>query len=296
MGCTPADSDCGVATNTFIRLRFDRPLLPSTAVRQALRVYTGRPENGAPAMTPRYDVLTRELTFYFNGRLLPKVLYQVELLADEENPAFLRAYDGAPLAREDVRERWSFMTGAAGDPAFDFPTVEQEPTCDDILARLNASCGGGCCHGGESPAMGLRLTDLDALRATAIGKVARQTDLGDRIGVPLTDPARFGVGMPVIDPGNPHNSYLLYKLLLSPRNLEPCRSPDCEPFTALPGAERCRAPSEAERVLLAEWFVQGAPMPLDPAPGCAMSEPSAFDCATFQALARWIERGADCGN
>ena len=49
LDCDPYADDCGVPTDTSITLRFDRFLLPSSAVRQSMAVYTGVPSN--PAVT-----------------------------------------------------------------------------------------------------------------------------------------------------------------------------------------------------------------------------------------------------
>ena len=60
--------------------------------------------------------------------------------------------------------------------------------------------------------MGLSLTSEEGVRTTAIGQVARQQTNTGRAGVQPPG-ATFGIDMPIIDPGNPGNSYLIYKLL-----------------------------------------------------------------------------------
>jgi hypothetical protein len=270
-----------------VRLEVDRPLLPSTVIRQNIRVYTGTAENPAPFVTPRYDLLTRAVTFDFARALEPKTLYEVELGA-------LRAFDGASLADEDATARWSFMTSGRADPALEPAVPSAEPSCGQIVERLSGSCGGAACHGGDEPAMGLRLETTDDLVRTAIDHVAHQTETGDRVGAPFDAPRRFGVAMPRIEPANPHNSYLLYKLLLLPENAAPCASAACAPFAGLPGADDCDVLPELERRRVAEWFVLGDPMPLPRDPSGARHPEATLDCATLRALTRWIATGARC--
>ena len=45
-----------------------------------------------------------------------------------------------------------------------------------------------------------------------------EPDAGEQATVGDVSPDRFGRAMPLIDPGNPGNSYLLYKLLANPLN------------------------------------------------------------------------------
>jgi hypothetical protein len=285
--CAITDPACGVPLNASVRLSVDRPLLPSTVIRQNIRVYTGIPENAAPFVTPRYDLLTREVNFDFARPLQPKTLYQVEL-------GGLRAFDGAPLADEDATARWSFVTSEGADPALEPAVPTVEPSCGQVVERLSGSCGGAACHGGDEPAMGLRLETIDDLVRTAIDRVAHQTETGDRVGTPFDAPRRFGVAMPRIEPASPHNSYLVYKLLLLPENAAPCAAAACAPFAALPGADHCDVLPELERRRLAEWFVLGDPMPLPRDPSGARHPGSTLDCGTLRALTRWIANGARC--
>lgn len=291
--CAVSDVACGVPTNTRIRLRFDRALLPTTAVRQAIRVYTGTPVNGAPLTAPQYDVLSSELTFTFQGDLSPGSLYQVELLTEPGGDSVLRAFDGAPLPSDELATRWSFLTARRREPALDAPADARTGTCDEVVPVLTERCGSACCHGGETPAMGLRLVSRDDVRR-ATNRVAHQTETSGVLGTPFDDPSRFGVGMAIIDPNRAHSSYLVYKLLLDPRNLAPCDGgASCATFLDLPGADGCRRFGADEERRIAEWFVQGEPMPLDR--GCdGAAPPSRLDCATLRAITSWIESGAQC--
>jgi hypothetical protein len=108
--------------------------------------------------------------------------------------------------------------------------------------------------------------------------------------------------MPIIDPKNPANSYLLYKLLRQPKNFEPCTagasSPLCDgdqddpcvtnyPLIPLADGE-CLQPSADESTRLREWFVRGDPMPLQR--GLERS----VRISGLRAVSAFIAAGADC--
>lgn len=295
--CRESDPSCGAPIDTAFDFRFDRLLLPATAVRQSIAVFTGTPGVGAPFLIPNYDLLERRLTYRNTGRLQPNALYQLQLpLASESSDNGLRAFDGAPLEAGVVPNEFSFFT--SGSLAQVPPTaVFSEPTCDEVTGLLTSRCSGSCCHGGESPVMGLRLDSWSGLEQTAIERVAHQTETGNTVGVPFARPARFGVAMPIIDAGNPHTSYLVYKLLLSPANLAPCSADSCA-FDALPGAQSCVPLPTDERERLAAWFVRGEAMPIvgrqSSDPGCLPPDNRALDCGEMRAITRWIASGARC--
>ena len=130
-----------------------------------------------------------------------------------------------------------------------------------------------------------------------IERVAHQTETGSTVGVPFVNPARFGVAMPILDPGNPATSYLFYKLLLSPENLGVCGAGACA-FDALPGAQSCVPLPADERERLAAWFVRGEAMPIlghdNSEQGCLPADHRSLDCGEMRAITRFIERGARC--
>lgn len=89
---------------------------------------------------------------------------------------------------------------------------------DLIQAGMFRTCAFGQCHASdlgdpEAIAMGLDLKTAVAIRETAIGETAHQTQMGEESLVGDDNPLRFGRAMPLIDPGNPGNSYLLYKVV-----------------------------------------------------------------------------------
>jgi hypothetical protein len=250
-----------VARNTPIEIRFDRFLLPKTAVRQSIRLYTGA-RNAFVTLQPFYDTVERVVVYRVasGGALLGGVLYHVELVSpkDDENGFGFRAFDGAPLSTEEnaVPLNWSFLTARAA------PTLEpsnEPPTCFETWSALNQSgCAKSTCHVGPEAPMSLRLDSSASLLSTAIGHVAHEADTGPVAGRPLVDPPRFGTGMPVLDPGNPGTSYLLYKLLIGPENF----GADCTTRhnVATPNGG-CPMPDDAERQRLRDWFVRLEPMP-----------------------------------
>jgi hypothetical protein len=141
--------------------------------------------------------------------------------------------------------------------------------------------------------------------------------------MPLRDPARFGVQMPIVDSsGDPANSYLFYKLLRKPENFQPAEPCDpAEPSGALDfrgvcrqlsdqeyaclhdpcgscyGVEtaenRCLPPSPEEQRALREWFVRGEAMPIERTfdSGLTSQPLSKLDLRRLQ---RWMSGGAAC--
>jgi hypothetical protein len=290
--------DCGVPINTTIELRFNRYLDPGTAVRQAISLYTGNPDqNRVFELEPEYDVIERVLVYRFRGsfRLEPRTLYRVELIEPtDESADGLRAFDQAPLEPGPVPLAFSFLTGDHEAPEAAPSSV---PTCNQILTKMyrdNAGCSIEGCHNATESRMGLDLISQNGLLATAIDRVAHQTDLGPTADVVLQNPSRFGVNMARIRRAAPESSYLLYKLLVNPRNF--ASSPGEEESVhavALPDGAGI-APDAQETERLREWFVRGEPMPIartdDPegqiAKGFARSE--------LRELATWIRAGAPC--
>jgi hypothetical protein len=251
-----------VPTDLTLALSFDRFLLPDTAIRQSVSFYTGvssnpvpPPSNTRPELTPVYDLMSLTVRYVLPAgvTLEPHTLYTVELpIYSDAQPLGFRAFDGAPLAGTDPL-RFSFLTGSGPGVLSPAPEV---PSCDSFLSTV-AACGGSTCHGreGRGPAMGLDLESADELRSTAVRRPAHQTEIGDTTGVADQDPVRFGANMPIIDPGRPDNSYLMYKLLIGtapyfPEDGEPC-----------PVGDRCDPPSPDELDRLRSWFVHGEPMP-----------------------------------
>lgn len=151
----------------------------------------------------------------------------------------------------------------------------------DVVSVLEESCGSGACHGGERAA-GLSLDD-EAGIASAVGRVANQTQTGELAWQAEQSPSSLGRAMPIIDPGNPGNSYLLYKVLLN-RSI---------PAAALAPAD------ELER--LRGTVVVGNPMPIEQYPDDPSTpehEGSGLSIEELDLVRRWIAAGAptpSCG-
>ena len=257
-----------------ITLRFDRYLRASTAVRQSISVYAGDPSKSIGLLRPEYDMVERVVVYRLTSFLEPGTLYTVEVLSANSPAAYgFQAFDGAPLEGGAVPLKFYFFTQRNRDWLPQLP-LEPVPSCERILEIFaRAGCADGGCHGGAIPSAGLLLDGPQSFNETALNQVARQTEIGAVVGVPLQDPVRFGLQMPIVDPGQPANSYLVYKLLrgefsywLGPDDPGSCSSrytvglgPDCVP------------PPESELTRLREWFVRGAPMP---PPGDVPSPPS----------------------
>lgn len=314
--CDMGQQDCGVPTNATLSFRFDRFLNPATANRQALRVYTGDPEtaSGIP-FDVVYDPVERVVQYRMPSGYAfePNVLYQIELVAPVEPGDFgIRAFDGAPLTEGRIALAGSFFTGLGP-----VELVAEEPaTCAEVVSEVFMKSPGGCgssqCHSSTSEQgapHGLWLDGRANFSVTAVNRVARQTELGDRSGgVPLEQPTRFGVQMPLVAPGNPGNSYLLYKLLRSAENYVPCELDEVDSASELCGipaetcislypqlsldltSDHCLAPDDAELERLREWFVRGEAMPL-PRPVLRR-----VGLQQLRAVSSFIAAGASCSD
>ena len=272
--------------------------MPSTAIRQSFALYSGVdtnfvPGGDVPALTPRYDVIERVVTYELPAgvTLQPNTHYTTELVvAIYEDDFGFRAFDHVPLD-ETTTLRTSFLTSNQLKRR-----VPQAPdgTCYDAEATLS-NCDSDGCHNSTDRRMGMDLSNANGIILTAIGQVAHQTETGPKTGTPTQNPDRFGVAMPRIDPGRPDNSYLIYKLLLSPENYryspgdpDPCGTS----HPLLPVGEDCvsvlATPEENER--LQSWFLRGVGMPrVRPD-----SEPSYLVRRQLRGLESWIRAGAGC--
>lgn len=185
----------------------------------------------------RYDPVRREVRFTPNApdlRLGLRYVFRVDTT--------LRAWDGAPLS---APVEVPFVP--EGRAAAETPTT---PSLRDEVAPLFASrCARRECHGGASPAMGLDLSDADAIYRTTVGVLATQTARGG-LAPDYTDP-RWGA-LYRVDPGDapglgrPAYSYLVYKLLGD----GPTRGARMPPDAPL---------AQRELEMVADWIAAGAP-------------------------------------
>jgi hypothetical protein len=166
---------------------------------------------------------------------------------------------------------------------------------NEILAtgdRLLTSCAFGQCHAPSIAdpafiAMGLDLSSGASVLATAIGKTSHLSQTGEASTQGDLGPVRFGRAMPIVEPGNPGNSFLLYKLLINPLNYP------------RPGGARDVAGFQREIDRLRKSAIPGLPMPAQI--GSAPAEgifPASFDpdgsinYRHAQLIHAWIAAGA----
>jgi hypothetical protein len=245
-------------------------------------LYSGSP-NFALQLSPVYDVVERVITYRVNGgTLTPGVLYHAALSVPKEHKDGngVRAFDGSGLERGPVPIEWSFRTARAAPVGAPPPPT---PTCNDALSILDVTCA--TCHAGPEAYMGLRLDSGADVSETAVHKVARETEGAD-VTTPLVDPARFGENMPVIDPGSPGTSYLVYKLLVNPLNFETAGDGCSTSHRVRLPKGVCPLAPESERTRLADWFVRLDPMPPQ---GAALQG----GVTEIQTLSDFIRAGSD---
>ncbi|MBN2195281.1 MAG: hypothetical protein JW751_20860 [Polyangiaceae bacterium] len=301
--CTPqSPDDCGVPVDSPIVLRFDRFLLPSTAVRQSVEVRTG---NNGVFLSPEYSPIERAVVYRVpdGANWLGGTRYSVRLLQPTADPGWgFRAFDGASLTDSGpAPTSFTFRTRRDAEAA---PPPTPPPA---FAAMMGAIERGGCANAGchrspdpstcrragsaagdaecAAPRMGLDLGDAEGFALTAIGSVAHQTDIGpdameaDVAGKPL------GIAMPIIARANPGSSYLVYKLLVNDR-WPPGEDP-CETRYSAPVGEDCAASYLEDAERLRARFVPGSPMPLgEEGRGRRLSH------ADLRLVVDWIAAGA----
>jgi hypothetical protein len=220
-------------------VQFDRFLAPDSAVRQAICVQAGDPnDKSIPCvgnLSPEYDPVDRVAVWKNSGSLLANQRYNVRLLvpANADDPTGVRAFDGVPLETEF---RFAFTTGSGPNPMFvepdrttksgfcatsSAPEIVQGP--QDYLTGLGACTG---CHIPNYPtrpspsAFVLKeppRTIADIVQSLVMeATVATESATGPDPVVARRSPKDvFGENMPYLDAKNPGNSFLLYKVLLA---------------------------------------------------------------------------------
>jgi hypothetical protein len=303
-----------------IQVAFDRYLNPLTANRQGVTLLD---ENGfVPGGPPivQYDPVARMVTISNPTPGKPwlvvgqfyKVVFPVA--TDEAGSFGLRSIDDATI--DPSTKAITFQVAApTGSP----PTLPTIDFCTDvfpIFAARRASttatkgvCTNAACHAaGGTAAQGLVLETPDDIRRTAIGVQAVETTTA-ALSTPLPPQPAFPVGMPIVDPGDPGDSYLLYKMLLPDQNGVPSADGVSVPYTACrpvtapffygPGAGFASADEQARLAA----HVVGRRMPWgdwDDAThsfGSGGGTPLTFD--ELERIRLWIQEGAevdDCSN
>jgi len=285
-----------------IEIAFDRLLNPLAVTRQTFVLQDLFGNFLVP--TPSYDPVSRvvRLCLTSSPPLQADQSYELTILAPKgpTDPAGLRAIDGAlldpsanPVIEFPVKVGATYTGSDActGAAPVDF--------CSQVLPIFAAKCGTSVCHAGNLPAAGLLMTTPQGIQSTAVGRVAQGSNTGNNSQSVPPAPV-FGVDMPIITPGAPGASWLIYKLLLA----EPpaCSStPGAACDAGAPGVQNNRYPlvtpawsllSDAERATLSN-YVQGRemPYPADPSvPLDAATSPLTGD--ELDTVSTWIQQGA----
>lgn len=291
-----------------IQIAVDRYLLPASVTRQSVFVVTAGGEAADNELIARYDPISRTISVrgLKDVWLTPGQPYKLQFSLppnDDVNDRGLRAIDRAALEPSQPREFAFFAsepTGQKNEKTVDF--------CGDVLPILTMRCTSGVCHAGgpagaQFPAAGLVLDSFTGIQATAIRRVANSANTTGRTGDPEERGRAFGLGMPLIDPTDPGNSWLLYKIELArestidsgPATSFICNKVPDKEEVALPTADPFRfavkieRPSDLERSILSD-HVPGREMPYPPAPALTFDE--------RERLRLWISQGAvmtECG-
>jgi hypothetical protein len=298
---SPSAGEVGVARERSIAIRFDRLLRPASVLRQSIVVSPGLVDpstNASPAgnyfFLPSWDPYERVATFRLQpgSRWYANTLHTVVVLppAEPSSPTGIRAFDGAGLEQSS---RFTFTASAAvsepdvddAAPVADWCHEEPGPPALPPVRGALTRCIG--CHGGAAPQAGLDLSSAAAVARTARGVLSSQVVPMEHAGSTSETPLNFGQGMPRIAPGNPGNSYLLYKLLINPANYPAADDPAAtDPYWER-GLGALQAPSHDEIARLRDAFVWMEPMP--PSGGLTAGQ--------MRALVAWIALGAqvrDC--
>lgn len=280
-----------------IQIAFSRYLMPSNVTRQAF-VLNAVGGQAVPPPLVTYDPVARIVTIQNPAKGQPWLL-QDQVYRLEMNPDLVVAIDGGKLSGT------TSMTFRIGPPAgtpFEEPTVS---LCSDILPIFTAKCLGGGCHSGSTAASSLVLDSSKGIVATAIGRVAQGANTGGRAAPSAAASGRvFGVDMPLVSPGNPASSWLLYKTIMAPL---PTTTPSVSNYVCTkPGGPKVSryepitpyspAPTEQEQNVLRD-YVLGREMPFP------VAQPTLYEeiPLTFherELIRLWIAQGAnapDCG-
>lgn len=316
-----------IVSGAPIELGFDRLLLPSAVTRQTFIVQDLFGDYLEPS--PAYDPVSRVVRLCLV--LPPDLTYKVSIV-----PTALLAIDGAQLSSSsptliefnvaagppyEGADRCPQAPAGGSEPEGGVPvdagvdaagpgnadagmgvTVSPPPAvdfCSQVLPIFASKCGGSSCHSSSLPAAGLQMTSAAGIEATAIGRVAQGSNTGSRaITTAPNAGGVFGVDMAIIAPGDPGDSWLLYKLLMA----------DPPPCSSTPGAAPCDAGvatveddlwnvpwtpiSDSERATLAGYIPgREMPYPTDPnAPLAGATAPLTVD--ELDLVSEWILQGA----
>lgn len=261
-----ADGSTNAKSTTRIAVKFDRYMEPPTVSRQGVclqaevkEVRTLADCTSPIGLSATYDPVSRTATYYLKDGPLPNGVVQLTVLNRGDVFGFA-AFDGVSL---DKNYTFTFVSNQVAGALEAPPTAALycecpvgstcQPGFENVL-RNCASCHQETTVDGGSPlaaSMGMYLTFEGSaatpfaagIRETVVGVTAHQTEQGGRAQVTAENPDRFGVSMARVKPGEPGNSYLLYKILAKDGLI----------------TDPTLAPGEADRLRLG--VVSGQPMP-----------------------------------
>jgi hypothetical protein len=273
-----------------VQVAFDRYLLPSTVNRQAIAIVDSSHQPLTPdlALITTYDPVARTVTItgmkqpWLTEGLSYTIIFGIP--QGDADQGGLRAIDRSTLSPDQPLEI-SFLVGPKQsltvEPAVSF--------CRDVLPIFAAKCGLSTCHGtGGQAAASLVLDTSAGVGATALNRIAQGSNTGPLSTRPPAGQAHFGIDMPIVDPGNPGNSWLMYKVdlarpptLVDPEDRFACSNGLSEPktpFVFAPLAPQAqRTADDVERSIL-ENFILGREMPFPAISPVAYGElPLTFD-------------------
>jgi len=296
-------------------------LLPISVVRQSF-ILLDSSNQPVQAVLVTYDPVARVVTLSNPNPsqatwLTPDQPYKIELPVPkgDEDSAGVRAIDRATLDPSKPHEIGFTVAAAA-------PAAPAEPAtsfCRDVSPIFQARCSASFCHGtpqagakserfpdGQSrPAAGLVLETSVGVKNTALLRVAHGANTGGLAGAGEAPGHVFGVDMPIVDPGNPANSWLMYKLLLAPlpdsdagANIRTkCDGSQGDlPATGFFPATTFAKMSDGERSRLSD-YVLGNQMPYPPQPG-REDRSQNLSLEELERVRAWIAQGAtvdECG-
>ncbi len=211
------NTSAGLPADGVVELTFNRLLLPSAVTRQTISLRTAGNTLVDPPPIVIYDPVLLKVRIQNPNTaggtwLTPGQPYKivVGLPAPDSSETFvLRAIDGAqfdPNARNEI----AFM---ATNPTFQKRKPDIE-FCRDVSTTFSKYCSSGCHQATSRPYEALLLDTADGIIHTALGHVSQEANTGARAGTPGAPGRVFGIDMPIIDPGNPGNSWLIYKMML----------------------------------------------------------------------------------
>lgn len=255
-----------------IQIAFDRYLLPVTVTRQSFVLVDSAnvPLTAGKAPIVVYDPVARTVTLSRPAEdwLTQDAVYKLLLTLPEgdSDQGGLRAIDRAPL-RADQNREFAFKVGPPAGATFEPPVS----FCRDVLPIFAAKCSLPTCHGsGEVAAASLVLDSSAGIAQTALDRIAQGSNTGGRSIDPPAPGRIFGVDMPLIDPGSPGNSWLLYKIDLARPPVKPSPATyacakgleePSVPFVFAPLAPNARlVADDYERSVLSD-FILGREMP-----------------------------------